>query len=69
MTFASAGPDVTFASAGPDVTFAVESVQSSSLLLYVHRDRKEGRGAQEDGHLDFHTAPELSAESVSNHGA
>ena len=29
---------------------------SSSVLLYVHRDRMEGRGAQ-DGHLDFHTAP------------
>ena len=33
---------------------------SSSVLLYVHRDHKDyqGRGAQ-DGHLDFHTAPEL----------
>ena len=33
---------------------------SSSLLLCVHRDHKVywGRGAQ-DGHLDFHTAPEL----------
>ena len=32
----------------------------SSLLLYVHRDRTnyQGRGAR-DGHLDFHTAPEL----------
>ena len=30
-----------------------------SMLLYVHRDRKDysGRGAHE-GHLDFHTAPE-----------
>ena len=34
--------------------------QFSSLLLYVHRDDKVyyGREAQ-DGHLDFHTAPEL----------
>ena len=33
---------------------------SSSVLLYVHRDRTDcsGREAQ-DGHLDFHTAPEL----------
>ena len=31
-----------------------------STLLHVHRDHKDcyGRGAQ-DGHLDFHTAPEL----------
>ena len=31
-----------------------------SMLLYVRRDHKDyqGRGAQ-DGHLDFHTAPEL----------
>ena len=32
-----------------------------SMLLYVHRNRKahyDGEGAQ-DGHLDFHTAPEL----------
>ena len=37
---------------------------SSSVLLYVHRDHKDyyGRGAQ-DGHLDFHTAPELSLAS------
>ena len=30
------------------------------VLLYVHRNHKdyEGQGAQ-DGHLDFHTAPEL----------
>ena len=30
------------------------------MLLYVHRNHKaySGRGAQ-DGHLDFHTAPEL----------
>ena len=30
------------------------------MLLYVHRDHKDfwGRGAQ-DGHLDFHTVPEL----------
>ena len=32
---------------------------SSTMLLYVHRDRTDyGRGAQ-DGHLDFDTAPEL----------
>ena len=31
-----------------------------AMLPYVHGDRKNcyGRGAQE-GHLDFHTAPEL----------
>ena len=35
------------------------------MLLHVHRDRRDykgreaqGRGAQ-DGHLDFHTAPEF----------
>ena len=35
------------------------------MLLYVHRDDKDyqGRGAQ-DGHLDFHTAPELRPELV-----
>ena len=31
------------------------------MLLYVHRD--EGRGAQ-DGHLDFHTSPELRDSSL-----
>ena len=34
---------------------------TSSMLLDVHRDRikvYQGRGAQ-DGHLHFHTAPEL----------
>ena len=34
---------------------------SSSMLLYVHRDLikdYQGREAQ-DGHLHFHTAPEL----------
>ena len=32
----------------------------SSMLLYVHRDHEDykGQGAQ-DGHLDFHTAPDL----------
>ena len=32
----------------------------SSVLLYAHGDPKDyqGRGAQ-DGHLDFHTAPEF----------
>ena len=38
---------------------------SSWALIYVHRNRrffrKLGTGAQ-DGHLDFHTAPELSTE-------
>ena len=36
------------------------AVRFSSVLLYVHRDHKDykGRGAQ-DGHLDFHTAPEF----------
>ena len=38
-----------------------ECVCSSSVLLDVHRDHKTGTGAQ-DGHLDFHTAPELRAE-------
>ena len=35
----------------------------SSVLLYVHRDHKDclGRGAQ-DGHLDFHTVPEIFSE-------
>ena len=39
---------------------ALKSWQFSSVLLYVHRDRTDcsGRGAQ-DGHLHFHTAPEL----------
>ena len=33
----------------------------SSLLLYVRRDHKDSRGwGAQDGHLDFHTAPELS---------
>ena len=33
---------------------------AQSMLLHVHRDHKDcqGRGAQ-DGHLDFHPAPEL----------
>ena len=33
------------------------------MLLYARRDHKtyQGRGAQ-DGHLDFHTAPELRRE-------
>ena len=37
-----------------------------SMLLYVHIDRKVywGRGAQ-DGHLDFHTAPELCCPAFS----
>ena len=36
------------------------AIVSNSVLLYVHRDRKDskGRGAQ-DVHLDFHTALEL----------
>ena len=36
------------------------SLSSNSLLLYVHRDHRDyyGRGDQ-DGHLDFHTAPSL----------
>ena len=48
--------------ASSHICIAVPSVLkgSSSVLLYVHRDHKDrsGRGAQ-DGHLDFHTAPEL----------
>ena len=39
----------------------------SSVLFYVHRDSKTitvlGTGAQ-DGHLDFHTAPELCTEFI-----
>ena len=42
----------------------------SSVLFYVHRDSKTitvlGTGAQ-DGHLDFHTAPELCTESPTEH--
>ena len=41
---------------------------SSSVLLHVHGDRKDyqGRLAQQDGHLDFHTAPVgLSGHAVS----
>ena len=36
------------------------TTSSSSTLLYFHRDHKDcyGRGDQ-NGHLDFHTAPEL----------
>ena len=31
-----------------------------SVLLYVHRDRKDCyRWGAQDGHLDFHTAPEF----------
>ena len=32
------------------------------MFLYIHRDHQDywGRGAQ-DGHLDFHAAPELGA--------
>ena len=41
-------------------TQLLSSMNSSSMLLYVHTDHKDylGRGAQ-DGHLDFHRAPEL----------
>ena len=29
------------------------------MLLYVHRDHKDYKGREaQDGHLDFHTAPE-----------
>ena len=37
-----------------------ETFTASSMFLYVHEDHKYyvGRGAQ-DGHPDFHTAPEL----------
>ena len=39
-----------------------------SVLLYVHRNRNSlGRGAQ-DGHLDFHTAPELCGPSSDRPG-
>ena len=36
-------------------------IRSSSVLLYVHSDHNDylGRGGAQDGHLDFHTAPEL----------
>ena len=35
------------------------------MLLYVHRDHQGvgGVGEAQDGHLDFHTAPELSVDS------
>ena len=37
-----------------------ESGSAHSVLLYIHSDHedRQGRGAQ-DGHLDFHTPPEL----------
>ena len=32
----------------------------SSVLCYVHIDHKDYKGREaQDGHLDFHTAPEL----------
>ena len=40
---------------------------SSLVLLYVHRDHKDywRRGGAQDGHLDFHTAPDLcSTETI-----
>ena len=37
------------------------------MLLYVHRDHKDDYGRAQDGHLDYYTAPELSA-SVVKHG-
>ena len=43
--------------AASNFTHLLRSDTSSSSLLYVHRDYK-GRGAR-DGHLEFHTAPEL----------
>ena len=33
-----------------------EDVPSSSMLLYVRRDKKNIRNGAQDGHLDFHTA-------------
>ena len=41
-------------------TQLLSSEQLCSMLLYGHRSHKDcsGRGDQ-DGHLDFHTAPEL----------
>ena len=43
----------------------VKQRHSSSVLLYVHSDHKDcqGRGAQ-DGHLNFHTAPELCRDTI-----
>ena len=43
-----------------NVAFTSTEACSSSMLFCVQRDHKdyEERGAQ-DGHLDFHTAPEL----------
>ena len=39
------------------------------MLLYVHRDHKDDyAGRAQGGHLDYHTAPELSA-GVVKHGA
>ena len=38
---------------------ALYTVSSSSMVLYVHRDHTDYSGrAVQDGHLDFHTAPE-----------
>ena len=39
-------------------------IPPSFVVLYVHRNHKayQGRGTQ-DGHLDFHTAPELCIQS------
>ena len=41
---------------------------SSSVLLYVHRDHKDYLEAQ-DGHFDFHTAPELCHSRKTAHPA
>ena len=43
----------------------LSSDTSCSMLLCVHRDRKD----HQDGHLDFHTAPELLklSEVLSSH--
>ena len=34
-------------------------VRVGSVLLYVHKNRRLIRDGAQDGHLDFHTAPEL----------
>ena len=40
--------------------WAVRRSSSSSVLLYVHRDHKDYQGREaQDGHLEFHTAPEV----------
>ena len=65
----SSGEEYKFHNASPqfEQLVATTQVNNSQILLYVHRNYKDcqGRGAQ-DGHLDFHTAPELWSETDVN---